>query len=161
TAMAIAEVSRVPATSGQIPTCLSANSGVQRVSPKNSARDTRPKNEKVSKARTSRMPAVTSTDSAPQASRPISISRSRSGVAARPRPWRARSLMSARGVTALVLQELLDRHADLRAAKGRPGAAIGHPLAGQLVGRRRQRDVADLLRQLGPPGQVVVGERPD
>src|SRR5690349_2019337 len=147
-----------------MPKCLSAKSGVQVVSPKNSPSETLPKNSYVSNASTNRMPAVTRIDSAPQPNSAPSMTRSRKGVARRGDPFRARSRWIARATTVvtsggLLCEELLDRDADLRAVERRAGLPVGEPLAGQLVGVRRQRDVADLLHQLRPLGQVVLDVR--
>ena len=72
-AMATAEGRRVPEISGQMPKCLSENSGVQTVFPKYSQTETSWKNAALSKISTPMMPTVVSTDRAAQANRTFSI----------------------------------------------------------------------------------------
>ena len=76
TAMAIAETSKVPPTSGSTPKCLSKKSGVQVVPNRNSVTGTSRRNARVSQSSTRMMPTVMSTEPAAQANRLRSITNS-------------------------------------------------------------------------------------
>src|SRR5688500_5226532 len=79
TKSAIADVRKVPLTSGQMPKCFSANKGVHCTSATRAQGDTTRKNSKLSNASTATMPTVVSTLTSAQVSRPPSSKRSAPG----------------------------------------------------------------------------------